>query len=483
MTVRARLLVTISGIILLLVLPALYGITQLRRVRAIAEGLEEVHADDVLTLGNLREEFAELDRLLRSYVVEPAAEYRQSAETDIAAARGNLRRLSRSGLDGEVSVSRAQLDSLATATARLEELMGSDRRDEATSYLLNDVRPLLDGLRHSLTAVASALDERGKQAVQEAQVVSAAATRTTMLVVTIALFLTIILGLWTTDALSRPLRRLSEATASVAAGDFKAPPHLAYERSDEIGHLSRSFALMTEQLSELDRLKAEFVGLATHELKTPINVIMGYAELMDEGVYGDLPDRQREVTRLIHEQARSLTRLVNQLLDLSRFEAGGLKMEPNPMELAGLLTDVEAAFRALATQKRIQFDVRSEDSAPHIVSLDRDRIRHEVLGNLLSNAFKFTDTGGEISLRAWGEDGNVGLEVSDTGAGIPQDQLQHVFDKYYQVGAEAKAQGSGLGLAIAKQVVEAHHGTISATSTVGRGTTFRITLPAGSAEG
>ncbi len=482
MTVRARLLVTIGGIILLLVLPSLYGITQLRRVRAIAEGLEEVHAGDVLTLGNLRAELAELDRMVRSYVVEPAAEYRQGASSEIRGAHHNLDRLASSGLDGEVSAARARLDSLDNGVRRLEQMMESGRRDEATSFLLNHVRPLIEGMRASLGSVATALDERGKQAVREAQVVSAAATRTTMLVVVIALLLTIILGLWTTDALSRPLRRLSEATGAVAGGDFKAPPHLDYDRADEIGHLSRSFALMTEQLTELDRLKAEFVSLATHELKTPINVIMGYTELMEEGLYGDLAPRQKEITGLIRDQAGSLSRLVNQLLDLSRFEAGGLRIEPAPVELAGLLTDVEAAFRALATQKRVRFEIELQDSAPDMVVMDRDRIRHEVLGNLLANAFKFTDTGGTVRVRAWGDDGAVHITVNDTGAGIPQDQLEHVFDKYYQVGAEAKAQGSGLGLAIAKQVVDGHHGRITVSSTVDQGTTFHVTLPEGGGE-
>jgi len=261
-----------------------------------------------------------------------------------------------------------------------------------------------------------------------------------------------------------------------------APEDLPYERSDEIGHLSRSFGSMTQRLAELDRLKAEFVSLASHELKTPINVIAGYSELLTEGLYGDLDERQVEVLVLVQEQTRALTRLVNQLLDLSRFEAGGVRIEPQPVDLTELLAEVEGSFRALATQKQIRFTINVDPSVPDRVTLDPDRIRHEVLGNLLSNAFKFTGTGGEVSVRAWSRNGSMHLEVSDTGTGIPHDQLDHIFEKYYQVGSAAKAKGSGLGLAIAKHVMEAHGGRIEASSVVNQGTTFHLVLPQASGE-
>jgi signal transduction histidine kinase len=269
--------------------------------------------------------------------------------------------------------------------------------------------------------------------------------------------------------------------AAMADGRFEAPEDLPYDREDEIGHLSRAFGTMTERLAELDRLKAEFVSLATHELKTPINVIAGYAELLDEGLYGDLDANQRDVVVLIQDQTRSLTRLVNQLLDLSRFEAGGLPVDAQAVDLGVLLEQVEDTFRALATQKQVDFEVVTDTSLPETVIVDADRIRHEVLGNLLSNAFKFTPTGGGVRVRAWLEAEDLHLEVLDNGVGIPQDQIARIFDKYYQVGAEAKAQGSGLGLAIVKHVVEAHGGEVAATSVPGRGTRFHIVLPQGGA--
>ncbi|HUG39352.1 MAG TPA: HAMP domain-containing sensor histidine kinase [Longimicrobiales bacterium] len=482
MTVRSRLLLTLGGIILLMVVPAAYGVSRLQLLESLAVELEVDHANNILSLGQIRSSLAELDRLQRSHVASPDEVFREGMHREMVLMRNHMELIGRSLGDPAIAGLRAVVDSLDTGTLRLEQLLAEGRRQEATEYF-ERVKPLADSGRLALNRVGDIIDDRGRRAVAHAQQVSASAARTTTFTALIALLLTVGLGLWTVDALSRPLRRLSEATARVAEGEFSAPQHLPYEREDEIGHLSRSFGAMTNRLAELDRLKAEFVSLASHELKTPINVIAGYAELLEEGLYGELHEKQREVLALVQDQTRALTRLVNQLLDLSRFEAGGLRVEPRPVEVATLLGEVEGAFRALAQQKQIDFQIQTSEALPPEVVLDHDRIRHEVLGNLLSNAFKFTPTGGRIRVEASLLDGHVTFRVSDSGVGIPEDQLEHIFEKYYQVGDEAKSKGSGLGLAIAKHVMEAHGGTIRATSSVGEGTTFDIELPRESAGG
>lgn len=475
MTVRWRLLLTLGSIIILLLIPAAYAVSQLQRLRDVAVELEVVHSRDAYAVGDYRTALAELDRQQRSFIATTDENFRRGMNRELEQARTQLSRFGRA-YEESLGPSVAILDSLAVANARIEALVEAGRTQEATSYF-EGVKPLLDSARSTVRQVTETLDEQGSLRVAEARELSASAARTTLLAVTIAVLLTALLGLWTTGALSSPLRRLSHATRTVADGEFVAPLNLPYGRSDEIGELSRSFQVMAERLAELDRLKAEFVGLATHELKTPINVIGGYAELLDEGLYGDLTDKQREVLGLVQEQTRSLTRLVNQLLDLSRFEAGGLRIEPLPVEIDTLLNEVEGSFHALATQKQIEFTVERDPSLPDTVILDHDRIRHEVLSNLLSNAFKFTSSGGRISVEAKRENDEVRITTSDSGVGIPEDQLEHIFEKYYQVEGDAKAQGSGLGLAIAKHVVEAHGGRITASSSVGKGTTFDIYLP------
>lgn len=337
---------------------------------------------------------------------------------------------------------------------------------------------MLDRAARSLDPVAAAIDTRSRQEVANAERLSAAATQTTTIAALVAALLTLLLGGWASHALSTPLRRLSAGTARVAAGEFVSPKGLPYDRLDEIGELSRSFRSMAERLAELDRLKAEFVSLASHELKTPINVIGGYSELLEDGLYGELNEKQVEVLGLIQDQTHTLTRLVNQLLDLSRFESGGFQLQMDAVGLADLLGRVQAAFDVLAAKKQIEFTVEADPSLPDLIRADPDRLQHEVLSNLLSNAFKFTPVGGRITLRAWGEDGQVEIVVEDTGSGIPTKDLPHIFEKYYQVGRDARSKGTGLGLAIVKQIVEAHDGTVRAESGVDEGTRFHITIPA-----
>jgi signal transduction histidine kinase len=235
---------------------------------------------------------------------------------------------------------------------------------------------------------------------------------------------------------------------------------------------------MTGRLAELDKLKAEFVSVASHELKTPVNVIVGYLQLLQEGIYGPLTPEQLKVHQTLEAQAQSLLRLTRQLLDVSRFEAGGARLDPRRIVLADFFEELHRAFDVLARQRDVAFKVDVGPDIPVAVSWDPDQM-NEVLGNLLANAFKFTPRGGRVALSADSVNGSIEMRVQDTGAGIPAEQLPRIFDKFYQADTQgaAKSLGSGLGLAIAKQIVEAHGGTIACESTVGVGTTFTIALP------
>jgi len=266
---------------------------------------------------------------------------------------------------------------------------------------------------------------------------------------------------------------------AIAEGDLTYQLALPQTEETEFGRLGASYQTMARQLAELERLRAEFVGVASHELKTPINVIIGYLELLQEGIYGDVAPKQKEILNTIKQQADGLTRLVKRLLDISRFEASGGKLDVRDVDLRRLLTTLESSFSVLAMQRDIAFTVHHGEGLPPKVEWDEDRI-NEVLGNLLSNAFKFTQRGGKVALSVMPTDGKVVVTVTDTGAGISPEQLPHIFDKFFQADNQAQAatKGTGLGLAIAKEVVEAHGGQITAESRVGEGTTFVVTLPA-----
>jgi two-component system sensor histidine kinase ResE len=169
---------------------------------------------------------------------------------------------------------------------------------------------------------------------------------------------------------------------------------------------------------------------------------------------------------------------VQHLLDVSRFEAGAARLEARPMDLRGFLQQLKATYEVLAMERGVTFSVVSSDTLPEVVTWDADRI-NEVLGNLLSNAFKFTESGGRVDLVVTALEESVYIEVRDTGVGISPEQLPHIFDKFFQADNQktAGAKGTGLGLAIAKEIVEAHGGSIAAESALGQGTKFSIMLP------
>ena len=343
----------------------------------------------------------------------------------------------------------------------------------------DSIPPVFSQLSSTLRGVEVLVASRTTTRVDQAADLIQTSRERTAIAFSFAAAMAIAIAALLTWAIGRPVRALEEGMARVAGGEFDHPLRIPETRNDEFGRLAQSFATMTRQLTELDKLKAEFVSVASHELKTPINVISGYVQLLEDGVFGPVPEKQLEILGIIERQTDSLTRLVRQLLDVSRFEAGAGKIEPRPFPLWEFVRELERAFDVLAHQRGVQFRVTRSDDVPDRVSWDYDRM-NEVLGNLLSNAFKFTPRGGRVELAIDAAGDRVQLEVKDSGAGISAEHLPRIFDKFYQADNQdaASAKGTGLGLAIAKGIVEAHGGTINCESTQGMGTTFTIDLPA-----
>jgi signal transduction histidine kinase len=477
MTLRLRLILTIGGVALLMVLPALYAAQRLSTLREIATSVSLTHGAAFSALSGMQNQLGEAARQQRRYVAVPeeasAVLQRDSA---LVNARANITKLRGAGYGALAGEAATSLDRIDNEIRYMDGLVTRGELQAATGRM-----PNLTGLfAHTdsvMARIGAEIDTRSESDLQSASLISATALTTTLLALLACFSIAILLGTWVTHTLIQPITRLRRSMAAVSAGEFIVPGVLPYDRRDEIGDLSRSFRSMTRQLADLDQMKADFMSVATHELKTPINVVSGYAELIQEGVYGEISEKQRLALTSIQEQARILTQLVNQLLDISRLEAGGLKLEVGDLALAELFERVHRTFEALARRQGIALNVHLRDDAPETIPADGDRLRDQVLGNILGNALKFTPEGGRIDVRGWIEDGRFRIEVSDTGAGMPAEQLPHVFDKYYQIGEQARSKGAGLGLAIAHDVVRAHGGTISVRSEVGTGTTFRIELP------
>ena len=231
-----------------------------------------------------------------------------------------------------------------------------------------------------------------------------------------------------------------------------------------------------EAAEDANRHKSEFISTVTHELRTPLSSVKGYLEVLIDGMVGDLNQDQRNFLEIAQRNANRLIALVNDVLDLSRIEAGGMNMRLRPVEMAEAVRQVRATLLPQADAKHLWLAVDVPEGLPPVLA-DADRW-HQVLVNLVGNAVKFTEHGGvTVSVR---RDGDVAvIAVDDTGIGIEPDALTYVFEEFRQADSSStrKHGGTGLGLAIAKKLVGLMHGTIELTSQEGLGTTVTVRLP------
>lgn len=476
MTIRQRLTATLGLLAVILVLPSVYGLERLEELRGLTSEQRERHTSARVALGTLRTAFSDYDQALRSFVAAPSPSSRVSMDEALADAEGALDRLREAGYGDRAGATGRPLTRIDSATSRIVSLADSGRMEAATEAFRR-VRPLVAEARYSLAPTAAAVDRQTADIARDARDISEDATTTLVIAVAGALLLAVVVGLRLTRSLTRPIHGLRSAMERVAEGELETPDELPYDRKDEIGDLTRSFRVMTEKLSELQRMRAEFMGLASHKLKTPLNVVAGYADLLEEELSGRLEPSQQELVEAIQEQVGVLSRDVGRLLDLSRVESGRMDVRREPFRLGDMLRAVEASYRPTAERRDIDFAVEPGTHDGTTVVGDEERLRTNVLGNLLDNAFKFSQAGGRVELRGRVADGTLVLEVEDDGLGIPEDDLPHIFEKYYQSDRSARSLGTGLGLAISREVVEAHGGSIEADSRRDAGTLFRVVVP------
>ncbi|MFQ5341492.1 MAG: sensor histidine kinase [Anaerolineae bacterium] len=281
----------------------------------------------------------------------------------------------------------------------------------------------------------------------------------------------LLLGIILARTLTQPLRDLTSATRAMAKGEIEQ--EVAVRSSDELGELAASFNQMSADLARANQLRRQMTADIAHDLRSPLTVIAGYVESLRDGVLK--PTAERFDT--IYNEVEHLQRLVEDLRTLSLADAGELPLNRQLTSPQNLLERAAASYRHQAGQQNVALRVKA---APGLSEIDVDPERMaQVLGNLVSNALRYTPAGGQIVLSAEGTADTVLLSVQDSGAGIAPEDLPRVFDRFYR-GDAARQQHdgeSGLGLAIAKAMVEAHGGTLSVASELGRGTTFMIALP------
>ena len=471
MTLKIRhkvLLPALSVISVLLVLAA-YSYYSIWQIKRQARDLDDYYLPGDLEVRNMRPLLEEVARWGKLAATSPDPVFRERFD----ASRQQLDNAILALFQREPAGAEPEHRNFRQAVAKLNTALEAYTTEAPEAELIAEREA-----GETLGDLEKLYSRRVERGVGEVARVARVASRYTQYALVAGLLVSIIVWVLILWSLSRPLKELVRGTERVAEGRFTEPIQVKSE--DELGALSAAFNRMAASLSELDRMKAEFVASASHELKTPLTCIKGLATVLRSGSRGPLTQEQRETLVQVEEQVDQVTRFVTELLDLSRLRAGRLTMNVRSLPAEAFFASVARGFEGLAEKQGIRYALRISPSLPARIDADPDRLR-EVVYNLLGNAFKFTEPGGVVEFDAEPDAGWVKVSVLDSGPGIPQQDLPFIFEKFYR-GAEGDGkrgkEGAGLGLAIARGIIETHGGRIWVESHAGSGSRFVFRIPA-----
>jgi signal transduction histidine kinase len=390
---------------------------------------------------------------------------------------------------------RAAQDQVLDIVADIANLIRDGRLADAMSLQLDKGYPVY---RQIATLVTQVVQTEEREMEQLRQSVAAAHRRGLLLMGSFAgasIVLALLLGFVISWSFILPVREAEGFLAQVAKGNFRA--RVSVPNRDEFGVLvahmndmsrqldrlyddqhqaARELRALNEQLQRASRAKSDFLANMSHELRTPLNAILGFTEMILDGVYGDPPPALKETVTDVHTCGKQLLGLINEVLDLAKIEAGRMELSLADYVVEDVVNTVRLSLRSLAAEKGLDFAAATQPGIPPAFG-DGKRIT-QCLTNLAGNALKFTREG---RVEIWAEcQGDALLfRVSDTGIGIPGDQIENIFTEFRQVDATIAQEfgGTGLGLSITKKFVEMHGGRIWVESTVGKGSTFFFTIP------
>ncbi len=332
-------------------------------------------------------------------------------------------------------------------------------KEKAADGILAELKELEDYSREDFYNKTKLVSEAGTAARRMA-VISFVST----------VLLAILLSFFITRSITNPLITLVKKTREIPTGVFNCD--LEVSAPPEIAELSEAFTLMCDRLKEVDRMKADFFAMISHELKTPLTTIKEGTSLLLEGVGGEITEKQDKLLTIIATESKRLTGLVNSILDLSKMEAGMMMYTFEQTAIGPLIEQAVREIAPYAESKRIHI-VKQINTDSLLCRMDGERIL-DVLRNLVGNAIKFTPEGGQVRIAANPLDGGLKVSVSDSGPGIAPERLTTIFDKYE---SSDQKKGTGLGLAIVKHIVAAHGGKVWVESNPGEGSKFIFVLP------
>lgn len=469
MTLRNRLILLYSGllaVIIVLFSTMLYGVTRWTLVNSVdttlVQTVEQVIANSrpfvVSEFGDpsLRLSLAELDFFRASGVVVQVWEINEGEAPRLAGSSNNLPDYT---------------EPLDPLRLHFEDIhyhpLSEPQADHFSNVLLNGedwrvlARPIRVWNERKIVIQTAAPFNTVNQATRALLVLMVVST-------TAALIGSMALGMGLSDRALAPIETITQAAAGIVAKDDLKTRLPWSGPMDELGRLTSVFNQMMERLDSLFTVQQRFVADVSHELRTPLTAIRGHFDLIKR--YG-MDSASMEA---IESEVDRMSRMVTDLLLLAKADYGGLKLDLQVIDLDTVISEVYRQGRVLVKDQAVTLTIG--DFEPVRINGDSDRLKQLFL-NLVSNAIKFTPTGGTVTIHLRRSSTHAIVEVTDTGIGIAPESLKHIFDRFYQAEPSRKGEGAGLGLSIAKWVAEAHHGTIAVESELGIGTTFTVEIP------
>jgi len=282
-------------------------------------------------------------------------------------------------------------------------------------------------------------------------------------------------GIVLSGTITKSITGLRQAAENMANGDFSARAEKTYD--DELGSLADTLNAMAATIQRHEQLKHDFISSVSHELRTPLTSIKGWVITLRANFWNGRV-KLEEGLDIIESETDRLTKLVDELLDFSKFGGGRMELHRSSLHLKEFLTNIGQQMRPRASRQNIKLEVQMKEPLP-VITADEERLK-QVMINLLDNALKFTGSGGSIVISAIPGEGQVMIAVEDTGAGIPEQELRKLPQKFYK--GDHKMSGSGLGLSISEQIIQLHHGQLQIDSEPGKGTKVSVYLPSGEAK-
>jgi signal transduction histidine kinase len=501
--VHTKLLIAFVGTAALAVAVGILGLRVLAQSNDRAERVGALQ-ERALAYGSLQSDTRSIRRLLNEnpgpdfYEVNPAIRPEGREISDVAidqAVLNSLVRL-RPSTNSDIlgfrppSKDRSVLRQIREKSERLESIMAriiemsiDGVSDDEQKPLRVKAHRLAQDLFQTAADLASATTVATEALIAENERSYASQRNRFIGVAVAAMVLALLLGLVLAWSVIAPIQRIDARLAAIAAGDFSG--RVDVSNRDELGALAANVNRMNDELDRLYREletasahKSEFLASMSHELRTPLNAIIGFSQVLRERMFGELNEKQEEYLDDILASAYHLLSLINDVLDLSKVEAGQIELELTPFSLRGALESGVVMVRERASEDGVQVEL-SADPEIDPVEGDERRIR-QVVFNLLANAVKFTPEGGSVDVSAARVNGEVRVSVADTGPGVAPEDRERIFEEFQQTDVGVGlGEGTGLGLALSKRFVELHGGRIWVEGDVGAGSTFVFTLPAG----